>query len=167
MRPLRIRPYLLLGDGNTWKRNDLDDPIFAVGAVVSVGGGIHNDNPIRSYLHLGILDRSGDQAVERMTAVMLEAIEFMVQWLKVQTRQGSNKSILVHCRGGMNRSPATIAAFLMATEDMSWEAAMEDIQRVRKKCRPRPEYKVAAERAVACWRQRTIRGNEATVPPIE
>ena len=56
----------------------------------------------------------------------------------------------------MNRSPATIAAFLMATEGMSWEDAMADIQRVRKKCRPRPEYKVAAEKAVVMWKQRRI-----------
>ena len=90
MKPLRIRPYLLLGDGNTWKRNDLDGPPFSVGAVVSVGGGIHNDNPNRDYLHLGILDRSGDKAVEKMTEVMLHAMEFMVQWLTMNAGQAGS-----------------------------------------------------------------------------
>lgn len=150
MKPLCIRPYLLLGDGNTWKRNDLD----CIGAVVSIGGGIHNQQGEENYLHLGILDRSGDKAVEKMTRVMLTAIEFMVQWLERTEQTIRGKSILVHCRGGMNRSPATIAAFLMVTEGISWEEAMADIQRVRKKCRPRPEYKVAAEHAVVIWNQR-------------
>ena len=78
MKPLAIRPFILLGDGNTWKRKDLYGPPFSVGAVVSVGGGKHNCNPNVAYLHLGILDRSGSKTVEKMTQVMLQAIEFIV-----------------------------------------------------------------------------------------
>jgi protein-tyrosine phosphatase len=70
--------------------------------VVSVGGGVHDDNSDRVYLHLGILDHTGNKAVEKMTEEMIQAIEFMVPWLNEQQETGGRgpavQSVLVHCR---------------------------------------------------------------------
>lgn len=50
MKPLRIRKFLLLGDGNTWKRKDLDSPPFSVGAVVSVGCLVEEESTMETLI---------------------------------------------------------------------------------------------------------------------
>lgn len=156
MKPLPIRDDLLLGDANTATRKlaeVLDEP-WCVRAIVSVGGG---DNSALvpatvKYLHIGVLDKGGDGSVAKMTGAMLDAVTF------IRAAQAEGRTVLVHCRGGISRSPAVVCAALMANEGLSWDDALEAV-RAHRKVRPRPEFEEAANAAVAEWRKSSDGGH--------
>lgn len=144
MRPIPIRTNLLLGDRNTWSNPALYEEPWNVRAIISVGGGDHHfELPVEprssiQYLHLGIPDKG---SVGLMCQAMVQAISF----LKKQHEKGI--VVLVHCQGGLSRSPAVICAYLMATEGCTWDEAVADLRQQRK-VRPRPEYQSSATMAI-------------------
>eukprot|EP00549_Striatella_unipunctata_P002941 CAMPEP_0118715706 /NCGR_PEP_ID=MMETSP0800-20121206/27052_1 /TAXON_ID=210618 ORGANISM="Striatella unipunctata, Strain CCMP2910" /NCGR_SAMPLE_ID=MMETSP0800 /ASSEMBLY_ACC=CAM_ASM_000638 /LENGTH=120 /DNA_ID=CAMNT_0006621961 /DNA_START=173 /DNA_END=532 /DNA_ORIENTATION=- len=120
MKPIRVRENLFLGDAGTAKNilNYVEDGEWNVKAIVSVGGGNHKDSApedVVAYVHCG------RKSVKQMSAAMLEANLF------ISEQHSLNQNVLVHCRGGMSRSPAVICCFLMYSEGLSWEEAVESI----------------------------------------
>lgn len=144
MRPIPIRTHLLLGDRNTWSDPALYEQPWNVGAIISVGGGDHQwELPVETrseieYLHLGIPDKG---SVRLMSQAMVQAILFL------RKQHDAGTTVLVHCQGGMSRSPAVICAYLMATEGCTWDEAVSDLRQWRK-IRPRTEYERSATMAI-------------------
>jgi protein-tyrosine phosphatase len=50
----------------------------------------------------------------------------------VNAHLSKNRKVLIHCKAGMNRSPAFVIAYLMKYNGMSLEQAQNHIQKIRK-----------------------------------
>lgn len=51
--------------------------------------------------------------------------------------EGQQKRVLVHCLGGINRSPAVVVAFLMMRNQISFQDALALVRDKRKAANPR------------------------------
>lgn len=139
MKPLLIDDGLYLGDSDTGKHlQSAHDGDAAIAAVVSVGGGKLRTWPSGvDYLHIGVLDRSDADLGPRIE----EAVRFAERHL------AAGRHVLVHCRGGLSRSPAVAAAVVMARRRIRWDAALRVVRAARPKANPRPEF----AKAVLAW----------------
>jgi len=50
----------------------------------------------------------------------------------INAHLSKNRKVLIHCKAGMNRSPAFVIAYLIKYNDMSLEQAKNHIQKIRK-----------------------------------
>jgi len=50
----------------------------------------------------------------------------------INTYLSNKKNVLIHCKAGMNRSPAFVIAYLIKYKDMNLEQAKNHIQKIRK-----------------------------------
>ncbi|CAB9503955.1 DSPc [Seminavis robusta] len=93
---------------------------LGVTAVISVGGG-HGDSTVPDYLHIGINDEAGAS----YHPVFLLAADFAGPILS------SGRNLLVHCRGGMQRSPKVAAALIIRYAGLSAQEARRCVQHAR------------------------------------
>lgn len=97
---------------------------LGVTAVISVGGGKKGAAaPGVAFLHFGIKDRSDTTYLP----VFQKAAEFAGPILL--SEEGG--SVLVHCRGGMHRSPAVAASLLIALVGLTSTEAIQCVQAAR------------------------------------
>ena len=94
-----------------------------VSAVISVGGGkkSHNNDFVDDFKHIGIKDRSETSYLP----IFEEAVSFAAPIIE------SGRNLLVHCQGGMHRSPVVAAALLVRFAGLSAEQAIASIQAAR------------------------------------
>ncbi|KAK7977889.1 protein-tyrosine phosphatase-like protein [Apiospora saccharicola] len=151
--PAKVLPYLFVGPQNT------TEPSVAATAgithIVSLGcrpkhnnstnSGTKTDNAdggdvVIVYHHIGIRDKP---EADLGTAALLVA-DIISNTRRRQREGGSAEGVasggeakvLVHCMGGVSRSPAVLAYYLMREEDMSLHGALGTIMKARPAMRP-------------------------------
>lgn len=173
MKPLHISGLVFLGDSATGKDlRKLPSPSSLISsfqgkedvkwAVISVGGGKQRAPPASvSYLHLGILDTSSSSSDAIMLRTITDAVTFGTEQL------ATGRALLIHCRGGIRRSPTVAAAVVAAAEGMSVDEAMALVKRARPAANPRSEF-VAALRTWEVLRDSDAgQGNVGTGNPCQ
>eukprot|EP01126_Amoeba_proteus_P048340 TRINITY_DN5582_c0_g1_i4.p1 TRINITY_DN5582_c0_g1~~TRINITY_DN5582_c0_g1_i4.p1 ORF type:complete len:114 (+),score=14.84 TRINITY_DN5582_c0_g1_i4:771-1112(+) len=56
------------------------------------------------------------------------------------THNPDGKKVLVHCSGGVSRSPSVVIAYLMALNGMSYGEAHAEVKRKRNGVKPNPTF---------------------------
>jgi protein-tyrosine phosphatase len=121
----QILPNLYLG--NQYATSVIEP----VDAVLSIGCNHKNRNSGLQTLKVSIPDSSESD----ITPFLNEATQFIHEILS-----HSNKVILVHCKGGINRSPAFVVAYLAKYCEFSLEEAVIHVKSKRKGARFQPHY---------------------------
>lgn len=157
--PAQVLPYLFVGPQNT------TEPSIAAAAgithIISLGcrpkhnedkaankadGGDNANKPGRrlagiAYHHIGIRDKA---EADLGIAALLVA-DIIRNALRRQkdgiggaegAEEGEKVQVLVHCMGGVSRSPAVLAYYLMREEGMSLRGALGMIMKARPAMRP-------------------------------
>jgi protein-tyrosine phosphatase len=120
----RILPQLFLGDQQSTKTIQNIDVIISVGC-----------NPKHFLRNIETYKFSiPDSSTSDLTEIFEESSRLIHE--KIQNRQ----IILVHCKGGINRSPMVIIAYLCKYCDYSIEDAIAHVTEVRKGARIQPHY---------------------------
>ncbi|KAK7920785.1 protein-tyrosine phosphatase-like protein [Apiospora marii] len=147
--PAQVLPYLFVGPQNT------TEPSIAAAAgithIISLGcrpkhnedktannangAGAGDANPNRlvdiAYHHIGIQDKT---EADLSTAALLVAD--IISNARSRQRDGGEAKVLVHCMGGVSRSPSVLAYYLMREEGMSLRGALGIIMKARPATRP-------------------------------
>jgi|SaaInlStandDraft_4_1057021.scaffolds.fasta_scaffold19712_1 protein-tyrosine phosphatase len=99
-----------------WLGNQFSTTIFTGNSVLSIGC-----NPKKSFdnhLKLSLKDsRDSD-----LKSILRDALKFIDNSLK------SNNKILVHCKAGMNRSPAVVIAYLVIYKSYNIDDASQFVK---------------------------------------
>ena len=89
---------------------------------MSIGAGKGGNHPgVLNFIHFGIKDRSNVDYLP----VFHEAAEF------AESIIAEERNILVHCQGGMHRSPVVVASLLIHFAGLSALDAMECVKAAR------------------------------------
>ncbi|CCM05505.1 uncharacterized protein FIBRA_07728 [Fibroporia radiculosa] len=96
---------------------------------------------IESY-RLDILDST--------TADIRPHLEATVRWIDDRLRKGTN--VLVHCQQGMSRSAAIVIAYLIYTQNMTYDAAFDFVRRKRACIKPNAGFVKALQEWEKKWR---------------
>lgn len=115
-----IQGRIFVSNRSAAKDQDLIDALD-VTAIMSIGGGTGGDLPGINFFHIGIKDRSDTDYLP----VFRQAAEFAAPII------ASGANILVHCQGGMHRSPVVAAALLVRFGMLSADEAMESVKAAR------------------------------------
>src|SRR5579883_2881879 len=116
--------YLYLGSRHVAKDRDLLDQ-YTITAVVNVTPDEPNhfsNDPQFSYLSCPINDDSD----ENISAYFDVASDFIEQM------RNEGRNILVHCRGGVSRSPTIVLAYLIKYRDMDLQQAFTLVRKCRR-----------------------------------
>lgn len=101
-----------------------------LGAVVSIGCNNKSTLPGLQTLKISISDSSESD----ITPFLDEVTEF------INSLVSDDIVVLVHCKGGINRSPAVIVAYLVRFCGFSMEEALMHVKNKRKGARFQPHY---------------------------
>jgi len=118
-----IRGKIFVSNANAAKDRKLLVEL-QVTAMISVGGGSNGGTIpeiVKDFVHFGIQDRSESNYIP----VFRDAIEFVHPIIY------TGRNILVHCQGGMHRSPAVAAALLIRFARLSTTEAVNCIKASR------------------------------------
>lgn len=120
----QILPNLWLGNARA-----ASDGNFLKNANIQVVFNATKDLPfhssIRRRYRVPVDDNLQDEEIRNMELWSYEIV------MKMLNEYKAGRGILVHCHAGMQRSPAVIAMFLIATARMSTDQAMAFIQQKR------------------------------------
>lgn len=108
-----------------------------IGAIINVGAGVCPFQDTFKYLKIQVQDNDqGD-----LSPFFQLCCEFTQQHLRRQDEgwHGANGGggVLIHCRGGISRSPAVMAAVLIRLSNLTLAQALEVIALARPAVRPR------------------------------
>jgi ectoine hydroxylase-related dioxygenase (phytanoyl-CoA dioxygenase family) len=98
---------------------------FGFAAVLSVGGGRSGSKHGFEFMHVGVKDSSDDSLFPHF----IKCCDFIKKHLDAGAR------VLVHCRGGVHRSPSIVAAFLVREFGTSVEKAVQIVTASRSSAR--------------------------------
>jgi protein-tyrosine phosphatase len=96
---------------NLWLGNKYSTSIFEGDSVLSIGGKPYKT--FQNHLKLSIKD----SRESNISLILPKALQFINEELN------SNHKLLVHCQGGINRSPAIIIAYLVMYKSYSVDDA--------------------------------------------
>eukprot|EP01012_Entosiphon_sulcatum_P018618 TRINITY_DN23375_c0_g1_i1.p2 TRINITY_DN23375_c0_g1~~TRINITY_DN23375_c0_g1_i1.p2 ORF type:complete len:199 (+),score=42.05 TRINITY_DN23375_c0_g1_i1:324-920(+) len=165
-----IVPFLFLGSLAT-----ATDAQFLssrnVRRVLSVGSHLFPSLPVGvTHLNVDILDEDreafGSDRLAQCVAFIREGLPPPHQGLPrreetkedgKEVEEGPPSSVLVHCEGGISRSPTVVAAFLVAEWGLSAEAALELVRQKRPCVCPNRAFR----RQLADWADRCARAETA------
>jgi len=127
MKPVKIIDRLYLGNADTGK-NLTQLRLHNITAVVNVSGGkVLFPSEINYYkVHLRDSDESN---------ITDEQLEKTMEFIKDNITKGKN--VLVHCSGGISRSPCYVIAYLAKYSGMTLESAVDHVKECRAAIRPR------------------------------
>jgi len=75
-----------------------------------------------------------DNPTSSILKYFVESIKFIHEAISAK------KSILVHCLGGISRSASIVIAYIMFTQDLSFEKALEFVKKHHSKANPNPGF---------------------------
>lgn len=140
MKPLLIIKHLYLGDRNTSSSDSKYNE--HIHAVVSIG--CHSEHSNVDRLHIPLKDDEKDSIEPYLNNVTEFIHKYLVQ----------KKSVLIHCRGGMHRSPAFVVSYLAKYHGKQLEEAIEYVKLKRKCITIRPHFLVEIESWLCSHNQR-------------
>lgn len=130
--PSRVRRNIFVGGSTSAEESILQD--LRIEAVVNAGAQearLDEAFPDRSnYLYLDFEDELGVV----LAPYIARAIPFL------QATVDAGKRVLVHCQQGRSRSVSLVVAYLMATENLSFDEALESVQLARPIAQPNPSF---------------------------
>lgn len=127
-RLAEISPQLFLGNKDAAVDRELLER-HGVRAVVNVGAGPNCFEDAFKYHKIHVQDKEG--------ASLLSHLGAACDFIQAALQRGA---VLVHCRGGMSRSPTVAIAFLVAHRQVSLADALEVVRIGRKCANPRAEF---------------------------
>jgi hypothetical protein len=126
--PSRVRTNVFLSGSASAEEFILQD--LQIGAVLNAGAqgtSLKAESLGRgNYLYLDFEDDPGVV----LEPYIAQAIEF------IQAATGAGKRVLVHCQQGQSRSASLVVAYLMATEQLGFNAALEVVKLARPMAQP-------------------------------
>lgn len=123
-----VAPGLFLGNKDAASDRELLQRA-GVRAVVNVGAGPNVFEDTFKYHKIHVQDKAG--------ASLRCHLSMACDFIQTALQQGA---VLVHCRGGVSRSPTVITAFLIACRRLSITEALEVVRISRKCANPRAEF---------------------------
>eukprot|EP01124_Arcella_intermedia_P026407 TRINITY_DN4958_c0_g2_i1.p1 TRINITY_DN4958_c0_g2~~TRINITY_DN4958_c0_g2_i1.p1 ORF type:complete len:168 (-),score=10.08 TRINITY_DN4958_c0_g2_i1:121-624(-) len=128
MKPIKILPNLYLGNIHTAKSLPLLDSV-GIKAILNIGAGVCQFPGRFAYWKVQMQD-SDEECIE-------EHLEAAVGFLAGEIGKGP---VLVHCQGGISRSPAFLVAYLAKCCGMTVLEAMAHVEKCRKGVRFRAKF---------------------------
>ena len=86
--------------------------------------------PFAEYCAVPVADYEG----EDIAFLLPKAVRF------IHASRHAGKTVLVHCAAGVSRSSTVVIAYLMATTEMNWEAALDFVRNRRRCVSPNPGF---------------------------
>ncbi len=128
-----IIPGLYLGSRHVVKNTD-----FLNVAEIKVLISILTDNEFHDYFPSGVQPPIEEWHQVRCDDSSEEEIykHFLPMHEVIQTALNEGKHVLVHCAGGISRSPTIIMAYLMIERKMTFAEALQHVKRCRDFVRP-------------------------------
>lgn len=122
----KIDKNLFLGDSHSaYCPKKLQE--FDINSILIVGSYLHAKFPDKiTYQNIDI----NDDELEKIDKYFLSSIEFIYKEIS------ESKNVLVHCGGGISRSPTIVIAYLMTTKNMGFDEAYDFVQSKRECIRP-------------------------------
>eukprot|EP00746_Dinoflagellata_sp_MGD_P005688 gnl/MRDRNA2_/MRDRNA2_111019_c0_seq1.p1 gnl/MRDRNA2_/MRDRNA2_111019_c0~~gnl/MRDRNA2_/MRDRNA2_111019_c0_seq1.p1 ORF type:complete len:606 (-),score=118.99 gnl/MRDRNA2_/MRDRNA2_111019_c0_seq1:150-1967(-) len=127
-RLAEVAPGLFLGNKDAASDFELLKRV-GIKAVVNVGAGPNAFEDTLKYHKIHVQDKAGASLHPHFGA----ACDF------IQSALGQG-AVLVHCQGGISRSPTVIAAFLVAHRRLTIPQALDVVRKSRKCANPRAEF---------------------------
>lgn len=125
---LYLTAYPTANDPNVLSRLGVTHVVSLLGHDITLPEFIKNENKLHIKIHdIGVVDLLGK--FEKTTDFIRSALE-----------ENSTNVVLVHCLGGISRSPAVICAYLIATKGMNVGEAIRHVQRKRVVACPNPGF---------------------------
>ena len=123
MKETKIRKLYLLAIDNFYLGNQYSTQIIKnVDIIISIGcNSKHISNNVEN-IKFSIRDKNTSD----ITPFLDQVCDTINSYLS------KNKKVLIHCKAGINRSPAFVIAYLIKYNDMNLEQAKDHIQKVRK-----------------------------------
>lgn len=128
MHPVKIIDNLYLGNRSTGQNLMLLKKHKII-AILAVGCNKLMYESDFKYLKLNILDSNS----ANISNYLDDAMKFICENIK-------NGNVLVHCQGGISRSPAFIIAYLAKYHNMTVTGAINHVKKIRKAIRPRQKF---------------------------
>lgn len=138
----RVRPRLLIGNDMAARSREL---LSAHGVTHVLNAGrtgehFRDEEGGPEYLSLGLRDDVAINADE-LHEQLLRAVDFISRSLESR----ADACVLVHCREGISRSCGVMLAYLMATEGLTLNAAMDELRSLHQKCDPNLGFLMALQ----------------------
>lgn len=138
----KVRPYLWIGD-----MRSISDKAFLKKNKIQVVINCTPSLPFADVKHkyqLSINDDLKNNSIINMAQALPAVVSTMIKHIK------NKETILVHCHAGMQRSAAVVAAYLIASEGLNKQKAIQDLQRKRwVTFRPSANF----DRSLTAWEQ--------------
>ena len=139
MKPLEIIKNLYLGNSQTPKKLELLKKYNIIAIINISAGKILYPSEIE-YLKINMTDSSESNISPHLDLV----VEFIHKYI-------SKGCVLVHCQGGISRSPAFIVAYLTKYHEMTVDTAVKYMKSKKKSITPKENF----IDAIRIWKQGT------------
>ncbi len=127
MKPIKIINNLYLGNASTAKDLNLLK-LYGIKVIVSLSGNFHYPSEF-ICLHNHFSDTGQSEIISHLQ----QCTEFIYQ-------QITKYPILVHCQGGVSRSPTIILAYLVKYTSMSFDESITHLTTCRPSVRFKPHF---------------------------
>jgi protein-tyrosine phosphatase len=126
----QLKEWLFLGSKND--ASNLDQlKSHGITHILNVADNVENFYPDQfNYCNLNVQDFGKDEGISRTFQTAFKFVQdaiFIAEDGDKFTENGKNHKILVHCFGGLNRSPTIATAILMKFDNLSLKEAFEYI----------------------------------------
>ncbi len=126
-----VRPRLLIGPLQAAYAHDVLQRQHGVTHVIDAGGQRYEEGAYAEYMHVDVrdeLDADIGSLLAGTTTFISDAL-------------AAGGAVLVHCEAGKSRSAAIVAAFLMASEGLSADAAVESVRAAHPRADPNGSFR--------------------------
>jgi len=132
--PAEIRPGLFLGSLEAVKNSEFLK-IHGVTTVLSLTGLVSSKTAAELLSVVGVAHHVvvpiADTPKEDLLAILPQCFDAISRGIAMWDPVTARGGILVHCVQGRSRSPAVVVAFLMKTEEMTFDAALHEVSKQR------------------------------------
>jgi len=105
--------------------------------IISVGAKCKLDN--RSFKHLAFTWTECKDKSETQISKIFQPVHQFIDEARDEARKGKIVGLLVHCQGGVSRSPAVVCSYLMKENKWSVDHCLAEMRKVRS-VKPNPGF---------------------------